>query len=121
MLLNSLIVWSQNNDSIVPLRAIKSNLVLIPIETIKAANIKLIERKHYINIVNQQDSIISMKDSYIREQHKVIIDFQKRVYNSDKLNEQINNDINKYKRKYKILKYGAAGIITGCIIGVLIK
>ena len=55
-----------------PLRGIewKSDTVkiTIPIELLRKANIKMIERKYFKKIIVEQDSIITLKDKYILEQ-----------------------------------------------------
>ena len=53
--------------------------VAIPIELLRKANIKMIERKYFKKIIIEQDSIITLKDKYILEQENVINDFQKRL------------------------------------------
>ena len=70
MQLCSLKSYAQWNDSI-PLRGreqeqIDSNVV-ISISYIKQANAKMIERLYLKEICNQQDTIIKLKDKYIKE------------------------------------------------------
>ena len=81
----------------------------------------MIERNYLININKEQDSIIIMKDKYINEQQKVIADFQMRVNNTNKLNESIKFDLERQKRKNKIISYGAGGVIFGLLIGLIVK
>lgn len=95
--------------------------VIINIDYIRLANIKMIERNYLIYITNEQDSIIDMKDKYINEQQKVIIDFQKRVADANKLNEAVKKDLEKQKTKNKIIGYGAGGIVLGLIISLIAK
>lgn len=92
----------------------------IPIETIRQANIKLIERKYLLEVVKQQDSISAMKDNYIKEQRNIIVDFQKRVDEANKLNVKLNNSINKQKKVIRVLGTGL-GAVVGAIIGILIR
>lgn len=98
-----------------------SAVVTVPIELIKKANAKMIERNYFIYITNEQDSIIDMKDRYINEQQKIIIDFQKRVNIAVKLNEAVKKDLEKQKTKNKIIGYGAGVTIIGLIIGLIAK
>lgn len=81
----------------------------------------MIERVYLININKEQDSIIIMKDKYINEQQKIITDFQMRVDNTNKLNESIKLDLERQKRKNKIIGYGAGGAILGLLIGLIAK
>lgn len=95
--------------------------VTIPINLIKKANAKMIERNYLFDINNQKDSIIIMKDKYIREQYNIITDFQKRISDTNKLNEDIKSNLEKQKRKTKYIGYGAGSIIIGIIIGLICK
>ena len=76
---------------------------------------------YLIEINNQQDSIIDMKDKYISEQQSIITNFQKRIININKLNESIKKDLDKQKKRNKIITYGAGGVIFGLIIGLIAK
>lgn len=107
-----------------PLRA--SNLkdsikVELPISLIKKANERLIERKYLISIYYEQDSIIQFQNSYIANQSGIINDMQDRIIISNKINEDLNNALDKQKKKNKIITYGAVGVVAGLLIGILIK
>ena len=112
-----------NNDSLSTGDSLKADsaVAVIPIYLIKQANVKMLERLYLLEINNQQDSIIIMKDKYINEQQKIITDFQKRVSDTNKLNQTINNDLEKQKTKNKIIAYGASATIIGLIIGIICK
>lgn len=114
----------QTNDSIPSTgEYIKSDTAVaaVPIYLIKQANAKMIERIYLIELNNQQDSIINMKDKYIKEQYRIITDFQKRVADTNKLNESIKKDLDKHRKRNKIITYGAGGAILGLIIGLIAK
>ncbi len=114
----------QTNDSIPSTgEYIKSDtaVVTVPIYLIKQANAKMIERIYLIELSNQQDSIINMKDKYIKGQYRIITDFQKRVADTNKLNESIKKDLDKQRKRNKIITYGAGGAILGLIIGLIAK
>lgn len=114
----------QTNDSIPSTgEHIKSDTAVatVPIYLIKQANAKMIERIYLIELSNQQDSIINMKDKYIKEQYRIITDFQKRVADTNKLNESIKKDLDKQRKRNKIITYGAGGAILGLIIGLIAK
>ena len=98
-----------------------TTVAVIPIELIRQANVKMVERLYLIKINNEQDSIIDMKDKYINEQQKVIVDFQKRIDDTNKLNKKIQTDLEKQKIKSKIIGYSAGAIIVGLIIGLIAK
>ena len=95
--------------------------VTIDIKYIRLANAKLIERKYLLNIVNEQDSIISFKDNYIIEQKKIITDFQNRVDNAIKINEAIKQDIEKQKKRTKIVGGIASSAIAILVISFICK
>lgn len=95
--------------------------IAIPIELLRKANIKMIERKYFKKIIIEQDSIITLKDKYILEQENIINDFQKRLLVNAKLNETIRKDLEREKVKSKIFG-GIAGVaIVVTIVTILIK
>ena len=98
-----------------------TTVATIPIYLIKQANAKMIERIYLIEINNQQDSIILMKDQYIFEQQKIINDFQKRIDDANRINQTIANDLDKQKRRNKIMTYGGGSFIIALILGLIIK
>lgn len=108
---------AQTNDSLPSTGDLQlsDTAVTIDIKYIRLANAKLIERKYLLDIVNEQDSIISFKDNYITEQKKIITDFQNRVDNAIKINEVIKQDIEKQKKRTKIV-----GGIAGSAIAILV-
>jgi DNA mismatch repair ATPase MutS len=95
--------------------------VIIPINYIKQANVKMIERLYLLRITNEQDSIILMKDKYINEQQKIIVDFQQRVKEANKINQQINTDLVKQRSKFTTICWGGGGVIIALLIGLLVK
>ena len=98
-----------------------TTVAVVPINLIKQANAKMIERLYLLEVVNQQDTIIDMKDKYINEQQHIITDFQKRVNDINKLNEMIKKDLDKQKKRNKIITYSAGGVIIGLVIGLIVK
>lgn len=125
LLLNSSnLLLGQTNDNVPSTgRVLQSDTtdVKVPIYLIKQANAKMIERLYLIKINNQQDSIIDMKDKYIREQKDIIVDFQKRVNEVNRLNQKIKDDLNKQKRKNTIITCSACSAIFGLIISLIAK
>ena len=89
--------------------------VTIGINYIRLANSKLIERKYLLKVVDEQDSIIAFKDNYIAEQKKIITNFQNRVNDAIKINEVIKQDIEKQKKRTKVV-----GGIAGSAIAILV-
>lgn len=124
LLSSSMNLLGQTNDSIPSTgdyTKADTSVATVPIYLIKQANAKMIERLYLIEINNQQDSIIDMKDKYISEQQSIITNFQKRITDVNKLNESIKKDLDKQKKRNKIITYGAGGIIFGLIIGLIAK
>lgn len=105
MQLCSLKSYAQWNDS-TSLRGreqeqIDSNVV-ISISYIKQANAKMIERLYLKEICNQQDTIIKLKDKYIKEQQAIINSFQERVTTSEELNQRLYKSIDRQRKKKRI-------------------
>ena len=124
LLLSCLSNYAQTNDNHPSTGQIKQSdttVVTIPIEYIRNANIKLIERLYLLEITKQQDTLINMKDNYINEQKRIITDFQKRVDESNRINQAVKQDLDKQKTKNKIITYGAGATIIGLIIGLMCK
>lgn len=108
---------AQTNDSVIFTGDLQlsDTTVTIGINYIRLANSKLIERKYLLDIVNEQDSIIGFKDNYIIEQKKIITDFQNRVNDAIKINEVIKQDIERQKKRTKVV-----GGIAGSAIAILV-
>lgn len=95
--------------------------VELPISLIKKANERLIERKYLISIYYEQDSIIQFQNSYMANQSIIINDMKNRIVINNKINEDLNKALDKQKKKNKIITYSTVGIVTGLLIGILIK
>ena len=124
LLSSSMNLLGQTNDSIPSTgdyTKADTTVATVPIYLIKQANAKMIERLYLIEINNQQYSIINMKDKYISEQQSIITNFQKRITDVNKLNESIKKNLDKQKKRNKIIIYGAGGVIFGLIIGLIAK
>ena len=124
LLSSSMNLLGQTNDSIPSTgdyTKADTTVATIPIYLIKQANAKMIERLYLIEINNQQDSIIDMKDKYISEQQSIITNFQKRITDINKLNESIKKNLDKQKKRNKIITYGAGGIIFVLLLGLIAK
>ena len=123
LLFNCFISWSQNNDNVVPSTGevkCSDTIVNVPISIIKEANIKLLERKYYIAISEQQDSIINLKTSYIIEQDKVIDDLQNRILKINKMNSELEEQYKKQQKRTTIAGGFAGGFAVCTVVAVLI-
>ena len=123
--LNSLQANNNNNNISCPSTGCYTRadtaVAIIPVYLIKQANAKMIERRYLIDINKYKDSIIIMKDKYIKEQQNIIVDFQNKISISNNLNYNIKKTLDKQKRKNKIIGYSTGGIIIGLIVGLIIK
>ena len=95
--------------------------VVVSIDNIRLANAKMIERNYLLIVVNEQDSIIKLKNLYIDEQYRVINSFKIKLNDANKINSNLYKDLDKQKTRTKILGgcFGAA--IVGLLIGVLVN
>lgn len=92
--------------------------VIIPIKYIRCANDKLIERLYLKENLIKKDSIILLKNNYINEQSIIIKDFQNRIIESNKINLNLQNTVNKRNKQLRVWKYVTFGSIT--IIGTIL-
>lgn len=114
LLLISLKSWSQSKPFTGDL-IISDTVVSVSIDYIKKANAKMIERKYLIDINKQQDSIILLKDKYIKEQSIIINDFKQKIITANDLNKSITDSLNKQIRYNLIMLSVGGGIILGLI------
>lgn len=112
-----------NNDSPSTGKELKSDTtyVAVPVNLIKQANAKMIERLYLIEVNNKQEEILKEQSYYIDEQAKVITDFKQKLVDSNNNIISIQNDLDRMKKRNKIITYGATGVIVGLLFGVFIK
>lgn len=113
MLLSCLTSWSQKIGNITPLRGDSCN---VSIDIIRLANAKLIDRKRLIEVTAQKDSIIYLDSLYILEQSKIIDDFQDKVNEANRINEEVTRRLHKQRN----ITYGIAGATAVFIVTSLI-
>ena len=124
LLSSSMNLLGQTNDSIPSTgdyTKADTTVATIPIYLIKQSNAKMIERLYLIDINNQQDSIIDMKDNYINEQHNIISDFQKKLNSANKINKDMTKALDKQKKRSRIIAYCGGISIIGLIISLIAK
>ena len=95
--------------------------ISVPINLIKEANAKMIERLYLIDINNKQEEILREQFHYIDEQTKIITDFKQKIVDSNNNIISIQNDLDRMKKRNKIITYGATGVIVGLLFSVFIK
>lgn len=113
---------SMENDTseVFPLegRVIKdtTNAILVKIDDIKKANIKLNERLLYMQLNNYNDSIIADYKAYIVEQNNNILKLQSNIVSSNKLIDETNEQLEREIKRKNVWKYTALGTTSAVII-----
>ena len=110
-----------NNDDFSTGELMKSDTtnVIIPVDYIRRANIKLIERRYLLSISKEQDSIINLKDYYIAEQDSIIKDMQNRIILSNNINNEAVDKIDKQKTTINILGGTTAALTIVVILSLI--
>lgn len=109
-------------DDSIPLRAeikdttYSDTLVTVSISDIRSANVKMIERKMYKEIVEQQDTIIAFKDSYILEQERIIKDFQDRITKTNDINDKLSKNL----ERQKTITYVVGGVASAALLTTVV-
>lgn len=98
LLLNCLNSYAQDISSTGEKIKADTNLVSIPIEYIRLANQKLIERNYLEEVNNYKDSIIVDYKNYIKEQEMMCNDYKKQLMEYNKINEDLNKSLAKQKK-----------------------
>lgn len=88
--------------------------VVVPISAIRTANIKLIEHKHFQNIIKQQDSIIANQKRIININNIMINNYKKSINNA-------NNDNNKLRKKNSFLLGVSVTSVLVSVLSFIIK
>lgn len=102
------------------LQLTNDNKCIVPIELIKKANAKLVERKYFAKIICQQDTIIRLQKLQINEYNNIVVDMQSRITDANKYNENYTLLL-KTKRENKILVGTTCGAVAVTILVLLIK
>lgn len=119
LLLNCLSSYAQDIPSTGKIME-DSTCVSIPIEYIRLANQKLIERNYLEEVNNYKDSIIVDYKNYIVEQNKINENYKEQLLEYNRINENLNKSLNKQK-KVSLVLGGVAGasIITILLVSLL--
>lgn len=103
------------------LQLIGNGKCIVPIELIRKANAKLIERKGFAQIICQQDTIIRLQKLQINEYNNIVVDMQNRIIDANKYNKELHTVIEKQRKKNKILVGTTCGAVAITILVLLIK
>ena len=116
LLLSSKSLWSQTNEQ-------KDSLVVVSIELIKEANIKLAEGKYYKNLADkQQELIFDLEELNYAKSEKIkgLETNMYKLYDENKQYKDINNYLEHSLNKSKKANYILGSVaLTTTIIAVL--
>ena len=118
LLLNCLNSYAQDIPSTGEKIKADTNLVTIPIEYIRLANQKLIERNYLEEVNNYKDSIIVDYKNYIKEQEMMCNNYKEQLMEYNKINEDLNKSLAKQK-KTTLVFGGVAG--ASIVIAILMS
>ena len=117
LLLSSKSLWSQTKEN-------ADSLVVVPLELIQQANIKLAERKYYKEISEKQSELIFDLEelNYTKtEQIKSLANDNYTLVTKNKKYEEINKSLEKSLARQKTYNYILCGISTATVVGLVIK
>lgn len=117
LLLSSKSLWSQTKEN-------ADSLVVVSLELIQQANIKLAEGKHYKEISEKQSELIFDLEelNYAKtEQIKKLSNDNYNLHSKNKEYEDINKSLEKSLQRQKTYNYVLCGISTTTIVGLVIK
>ena len=118
MLLNYSNSWCQNSSS--PTGGLKDS-VFISIDYIKLANKKLIEEISCKKIVNIQDSIINLQQQKYAELEAEAGVLQTKLYNTNKVNDELTDYLDKERRKVRFLGGTALASALAFLLCIILK
>lgn len=117
--------WCQSeiNNIVHPPRGVNTTdtVVSVPISMIKVANAKIIKSKLYKDIIEEQDSIISLQKLKYNTINNEIKILQYNLDNTNKVNDNLNKSIERIKRKNRYLVSGGAVCAIAFVVCLLVK
>ena len=117
--------WCQSeiNNVVHPPRGVNTTdtVVSVPISMIKVANAKIIKSKLYKDIIEEQDSIISLQKLKYNTINNEIKILQYNLDNTNKVNDNLNKSIERIKRNNRYLVSGGAVCAIAFIVCLLVK
>ena len=96
-------------------------VVSVPISMIKVANSKIIKSKLYKDIIEEQDSIISLQKLKYNTINNEIKILQYNLDNTNKVNDNLNKSIERIKRNNRYLVGGGAVCAIAFVVCLLVK
>lgn len=99
----------------------KTDSILVPVDYLKAANYKMILSNIRQKKIVLLDSIINLQQQKINVYDNSYNKMKDYAVTMQKLNESLNNDISKYKKRNKVLGGVAGGLAASLILFIIIK
>lgn len=117
--------WCQNKVSELSftgeIQLAPDNTCIVPIKLIKQANIKLIERNSFTKVIQEQEDIIKLQKLELKEYSVIVGDMQNRIVSYNTINNNLNKQIEQYKKRNKILIGTSCGVIAVATLILIIK
>ena len=117
--------WCQSeiNNVVHPPRGVNTTdtVISVPISMIKVANAKIIKSKLYKDIIEEQDSIISLQKLKYNTINNEIKILQYNLDNTNKVNDNLNKSIERIKRNNRYLVGGGAVCAIAFVVCLLVK
>ena len=117
--------WCQSeiNNVVHPPRGVNTTdtVVSVPISMIKVDNAKIIKSKLYKDIIEEQDSIISLQKLKYNTINNEIKILQCNLDNTNKVNDNLNKSIERIKRNNRYLVGGGAVCAIAFVVCLLVK
>ena len=83
--------------------------------------IKLIERNSFTKVMQEQEDIIKLQKLELKEYSVIVGDMQNRIVSYNTINNNLNKQIEQYKKRNKILIGTSCGVIAVAALILIIK
>lgn len=117
--------WCQNKVSELSftgeIQLAPDSTCIVPIKLIKQANVKLIERNSFIKIIQEQEDIIKLQKLELKEYSVIVGDMQNRIVSYNTINNDLNKQIEQYKKRNRILIGTSCGVVVVAALILIIK
>lgn len=108
LLLSCLRGYAQTIPSTGEITITDTTHVSIPIEYIRLANQRLIERNYLLDVNQYKDSIIVDYKNYIKEYEKLTSENQNKIDEMNRINNSLSKSLNRQKK---------VSLVLGCVAG----
>lgn len=118
MLLTSFLSLQADDNPVFLYGGLDTNYVTVPVDAIRVANAKIIERDYLLLINAEQDSIIKSQYKYITISDSM---FNVVSHRLTLANDNLRDLTNKQNKKTKTIVSICGTIILGLVIGIIVK